>query len=69
MRDYESGFLALILAGVLMMVVGLGLMLSAARSPDGFHLAETRRAAEPASALLRDLPQPKGDARPRNASR
>ena len=34
MKDYESGFLALILAGILMMVIGIGLMIPAARAPD-----------------------------------
>jgi hypothetical protein len=34
MKDHGSGFLALILAGVLMMVIGIGLMMSAARAPE-----------------------------------
>ena len=34
MKDYESGFLALILAGILVMIIGLGLMATAVRSPD-----------------------------------
>jgi hypothetical protein len=47
MKDYGSGFLALILAGILMMVLGIGLMISTARSPDGVSLVE-RPALEPA---------------------
>jgi hypothetical protein len=42
MRDYGSGFLALILAGILMMVLGIGLMISTAHSPDGVSLVERR---------------------------
>jgi hypothetical protein len=42
MKDYGSGFLALILAGILMMVFGIGLMISAARAPDGVSLVERR---------------------------
>jgi hypothetical protein len=42
MKDYGSGFLALILAGILMMVIGIGLMISTARSPDGVSLVERR---------------------------
>jgi hypothetical protein len=42
MKDYGSGFLALILAGVLMMVIGIGLMISVARAPDNVSLVERR---------------------------
>ena len=35
MKDYENAFLGLILAGVLMMIIGLGLMLAPARSQAG----------------------------------
>jgi hypothetical protein len=45
MKDYASGFLALILAGILMMVIGIGLMLPAARSPDNVRLVERRAIA------------------------
>jgi hypothetical protein len=46
MKDYGSGFLALILAGILMMVIGIGLMISLARAPDNVSLVE-RRMIEP----------------------
>lgn len=39
MKDYASAFLGLILAGVLMMVIGLGLMMSSAGDRDGSHPA------------------------------
>jgi hypothetical protein len=42
MKDYGSGFLALILAGILMMVIGIGLMISAARPPGDVSLVERR---------------------------
>jgi len=42
MKDYGSGFLALILVGILMMVIGIGLMITAARSPDNVSLVERR---------------------------
>jgi hypothetical protein len=42
MKDYGSGFLALILAGVLMMVIGIGLMISTAHSPGDVSLVERR---------------------------
>ena len=47
MKQFESAFLGLILAGVLMMVIGLGLLMSSGRSSDGARavLAE-RYAAE-----------------------
>ena len=56
MRDYESGFLALILAGVLMMVIGLGLMVSAVRSPDDARAGLGQRTAAPASVLAMRIP-------------
>jgi hypothetical protein len=34
MRQYESAFLGLILAGVVMMIIGLGLMMSSVRTSD-----------------------------------
>lgn len=44
MKDYESGFLALILTGVLIMVIGLGLMMSAVHSTDAGRSGLARRA-------------------------
>ena len=58
MKDYGSGFLVLILTGILMMVIGLGLMVSATRSPDSIvgELA-AQRARSPNSILaMRVLP-------------
>jgi hypothetical protein len=43
-KDCESGFLALILTGVLIMVIGLGLMMSAVRSTDAERSGLARRA-------------------------
>jgi hypothetical protein len=52
MKDYGSGFLALILAGILMMVIGIGLMMSVGRSPDNISLVERRtNAPSPVFAL------------------
>jgi hypothetical protein len=34
MKEYENAFLGLILAGVLLMIIGLGLMMTPARSMD-----------------------------------
>jgi hypothetical protein len=45
MKDYGSGFLALILVGILMMVIGIGLMMSVGRSPDNVSLVERRVSA------------------------
>jgi hypothetical protein len=42
MKDYGSGFLVLILAGILMMVIGVGLMMSVGRSPENISLVERR---------------------------
>ena len=56
MNDYESGFLALILAGVLVMVIGLGLMVSAVRSSDDARTGLGQRAAAPASVLAMRIP-------------
>jgi hypothetical protein len=60
MKDYGSGFLALILAGVLMMVIGIGLMISVARAPDNVSLVERRMIERsPVFALrLMDHPGP-----------
>jgi hypothetical protein len=38
MKKFEDAFLGLIFAGVLLMVVGLGLMLAAARPLDGARM-------------------------------
>ena len=53
MKQYESAFLGLILAGVLMMIIGLGLMLSSVHSADGprWVFAE-RQAIDLPAALL-----------------
>ena len=56
MKDYESGFLALILAGILMMVIGLGLMVSAVRFPDETRAGLGQRSAAPASVLAMRIP-------------
>jgi hypothetical protein len=60
MKDYGSGFLALILVGVLMMVIGIGLMISLARAPDNVSLVQ-RRMIEPSPVFALRLighPQP-----------
>jgi len=56
MKDYASGFLALILAGVLVMVIGIGLLVSTAHSPDGRAGLAERRINAPASTLALRLP-------------
>jgi hypothetical protein len=60
MKDYESGFLALILAGILMMVIGLGLTVSAARSPNEARAALGQRSGAPASILAMRIPTDTG---------
>jgi hypothetical protein len=60
MNDYASGFLALILAGVLMMVIGIGLLVSTAHSPDGRAGLAERRVDAPASTLALRLPEERG---------
>jgi hypothetical protein len=45
MKQYESAFLGLILAGVVMMIIGLGLIMTSARSPDGPHWVFAERQA------------------------
>jgi hypothetical protein len=60
MKDYESGFLALILAGILMMVIGLGLMVSAARSPNEARAALGQRSSAPPSILAMRIPTERG---------
>jgi len=52
MRDYASGFLALILAGVLTMVIGLGLMVSAVRSSDEGRAGLSQRQIYPPASIL-----------------
>jgi hypothetical protein len=47
MRQYESAFLGLILAGVVMMIIGLGLMMSSVRTSDRHAaLVERQRVAD-----------------------
>ena len=60
MKDSESGFLALILAGILMMVIGLGLMVSAARSPNEARAALGQRSNAPPSILAMRIPTEPG---------
>ena len=55
MKDHENGYLALILTGILMMIIGIGLMISAVRAPEGGDAGfADRLARQPASlsALL-----------------
>jgi hypothetical protein len=40
MRQYESAFLGLILAGVVMMVIGLGLIMGSGRSDNRTSIAQ-----------------------------
>ena len=60
MKDYESGFLALILAGILVMVIGLGLMVSAARAPNEARagLGQQRSSAPPSILAMRIPTEP-----------
>jgi len=60
MKDYESGFLALILAGVLTMVIGLGLMMSAGRTPNEAKAGPGQRTDAPASILAMRIPTDAG---------
>jgi hypothetical protein len=56
MKEYENAFLGLILAGVLLMIIGLGLMMTPARSMASVHatFAETQAVAgAPAYAAAR----------------
>ncbi len=47
--DYESAFLGLILAGVLLMITGLGLMMPSAAGPEASRITfAERRLIEPA---------------------
>jgi hypothetical protein len=55
MNGYESGFLALILVGILVMVIGLGLMVSAVRAPNAAGFA-AQGARAPTSVLAMGLP-------------
>jgi hypothetical protein len=43
MMDYESAFLGLILAGVLLMITGLGLMMPSAAGPDDSRITFAER--------------------------
>ena len=57
MKDYESGFLALILTGILVMIIGLGLMASAVRSPNPTASLAAQGTRAPSSLLaMRVLP-------------
>lgn len=56
MKDYESGFLALILTGILVMLIGLGLLLPDPRSPIDARMIELRP-TQPASVLAMRLPR------------
>ena len=60
MKDYESGFLALILAGIVVMVIGLGLMVSAVRSPNEARAGLGQRSNAPASILAMRIPTDTG---------
>lgn len=67
MKYYESAFLGLILAGVLMMIVGLGLMMPPASSPDSARVTYAeRRAIAQASVSADRLGDDKGLAAPSN---
>ena len=56
MKHYENAFLGLILAGVLLMIIGLGLTMSPASSPDNVHVtfAEKRAIAQASADRLSD---------------
>jgi hypothetical protein len=58
MKDYESGFLALILTGILMMIIGLGLMASVARSPNSAVAGMIEQRVKMPSSLLAMRVQP-----------
>jgi hypothetical protein len=58
MKDYESGFLALILSGILVMIIGLGLMISAVRSPNDAAAWMIAQEAKAPSSLLAMRVQP-----------
>lgn len=59
MKQYESAFLGLILAGVVMMIVGVGLMISSARSSDNnTALAQQLAARSPPHEAGLSQPQP-----------
>ena len=58
MKDYESGFLALILTGILMMIIGLGLMVSAVRSPTDAMAGIIAQGSRAPSSLLAMRIQP-----------
>ena len=52
MKDQETGFLALILTGILMMVIGISLMMSAVRTPDGSGAGIADHAAKQPASLF-----------------
>jgi xanthine/uracil permease len=52
MKNYESGFLALILTGILVMIIGLVLMASAVRSPNNPAASLAAQATRAPSSLL-----------------
>ena len=68
MKHCESAFLGLILAGVLMMIIGLGLMMSPASSPDDVRVtfAEKRAIAQASASADHRLSGDKGLAAPSN---
>ena len=55
MKDYESAFLGLILAGVLMMVVGLGLLMPTAARSDSPRVSLAERRDGACGTGMRDL--------------
>lgn len=60
MKHYENVFLGLILAGVLMMIIGLGLTMTPASSPDGVRVtfAEKRAIVQASADRLSDDRRP-----------
>jgi hypothetical protein len=63
MKDYESGFLALILTGILVLIIGLGLMVPVVRSPNAatLELVQGQAAKAPSAVpswVLAMRPQP-----------
>jgi hypothetical protein len=67
MKHYESAFLGLILAGVLTMIAGLGLMMSPAGSPDSARVTYAERRAIAQAPVTADrLSNDKGPATPSN---
>ena len=58
MRQYESAFLGLILAGVVMMVIGVGLIVMSQRSTDSHTTLAERLADRPPSYANRTIDSP-----------